>query len=119
MLRRELRLLGLRGYRKHVSLPGKPDLLFPRVGLVVFVDGCFWHGCPRHFKAPKSNAKYWTEKISYNKARDRRNDRRLRRLGYSVVHVWQHRIISDPARAAKAIASALDRRAFTSCQGEC
>lgn len=92
----ELRLIqvfrtsGITGWRRGSKLPGKPDFVFPKLKTAVFVDGCFWHGCPRHFIKPKGNAKFWRDKISTNRARDRKVNRTLRRLGWKVVRVWQH-----------------------------
>lgn len=68
----------------------RPDFVFQKLRIAVFVDGCFWHGCPRHFIKPKGNAKFWRDKIAANRARDRKVNRTLRRLGWKVVRVWQH-----------------------------
>jgi len=72
------------------SLPGSPDLVIPELGLVIFVNGCFWHGCPRCYTAPKHNRAWWNKKISANRKRDRRVTRKLRNQGYSVIHLWEH-----------------------------
>jgi len=85
--------LARRGYRveRNVSdLPGRPDIVLPRRGIVIFVHGCFWHGCPRHGTIPKNNREFWSEKIEANRARDRRKSARLRRLGRRVLTVWEH-----------------------------
>jgi DNA mismatch endonuclease (patch repair protein) len=76
------------------GLPGSPDLFFPRSKLMVFLDGCFWHGCPRCFRAPSSRTEYWRPKIARNQSRDRRVSRLLRRQGYDVLRVWEHEIKS-------------------------
>ena len=87
----ELKLLALfrqhkvTGWRRHQPLPGKPDFAFPRVKLAVFVDGCFWHGCPRCYIKPRQNAKFWRDKIGGNIRRDRKVSRQLRAEGWSVV----------------------------------
>src|SRR5208283_4068951 len=77
-------------YRLHVgNLPGKPDLVFPRLGKIVFVHGCFWHqhaGCGRQ---PKSRQEFWTEKLSQNRERDLRNQQKLRCLGWKILIVWE------------------------------
>ena len=84
--------LGFR-YRKHVSdLPGRPDVAFPKYKLAIFIDGCFWHGCPSCFVTPKSNRKFWKEKIERNKARDKKVCRQLRYRGWSVVRIKEHRM---------------------------
>jgi DNA mismatch endonuclease (patch repair protein) len=75
------------GWRRHVSLPGRPDFTFRAAKVAVFVDGDFWHG--RLARRPKSNASYWTAKIEGNCRRDRRNNRLLRKLGWSVLRVWE------------------------------
>jgi DNA mismatch endonuclease (patch repair protein) len=75
------------GWRRHVNLPGRPDFVFPRAKIAVFVDGCFWHGCPRCFRAPAANSEFWSAKIEANKRRDRRVARGLRARGWSVVRI--------------------------------
>lgn len=85
-----LHRLQLRRRSQASNLPGSPDFVLRDHPVAIFVDGCFWHGCPRCYVAPKRNATWWAEKIARNVARDRRNDRRLRSLGYSVVHLWEH-----------------------------
>jgi DNA mismatch endonuclease (patch repair protein) len=81
-------------FRLHVSsLPGKPDLVFPSCGKIIFVNGCFWHAhddirCPIA-RTPRSNKKYWSAKLETNVARDKRNVRRLRALGWRVLTVWE------------------------------
>ena len=72
------------------SLPGSPDLVVSERKLAIFVNGCFWHGCPRCYTAPKHNRAWWNRKISNNRRRDRRVTRQLRDLGYSVIHLWEH-----------------------------
>ncbi|MBZ9797767.1 very short patch repair endonuclease [Mesorhizobium sp. ES1-4] len=69
------------------------DIVFPRARVAVFLDGCFWHGCPLHGTWPKNNAEWWREKIEANIARDRDTDRRLQELGWTVVRVWEHETI--------------------------
>jgi DNA mismatch endonuclease (patch repair protein) len=70
----------------------KPDFVFPKLKLAVFVDGCFWHGCPRHFIQPRGNAAFWRKKIAANQARDRLVNRMLRRMGWKVLRVWEHEL---------------------------
>jgi DNA mismatch endonuclease (patch repair protein) len=70
----------------------RPDFVFQKLKAAVFVDGCFWHGCPRHFIQPKGNAKFWRDKISTNRARDRMVNRTLRSMGWKVVRVWEHEL---------------------------
>jgi DNA mismatch endonuclease (patch repair protein) len=99
-LRSELHRLGLRFRVQDRSLPGRPDVVLTRARIAVFVDGCFWHKCPSHGTAPKNNAKWWLAKLDENVARDRRNDRKLRAMGWIPFHVWEH---EDPATSATAI----------------
>lgn len=104
-LRRALWRIGARGYRlENRILPGRPDLVFARPRVAVFVDGCFWHGCPSHCRLPASNAEYWTRKIARNVARDSSTTARLANLGWSVLRVWEH---DDPAVAAAKVATAV------------
>ncbi len=99
-LRRELYKLGLR-YRVHVKkLPGTPDIVFQKAKMVIFVDGCFWHSCPKHGKTPKSNHKWWKKKFEENMKRDQRNDFKLESMGWLPVHIWEH---EDPIDSAHTI----------------
>ena len=68
----------------------RPDFVFPKLRLAVFVDGCFWHGCPRHGSQPKGNGAFWRKKLAANVARDRRVNRALRRSGWKVLRIWEH-----------------------------
>ena len=92
-LRKELHAKGLR-YRVHVPLLTNPrrvaDIVFSSAKVAVFVDGCFWHGCPEHASWPKSNAQFGREKIEANRARDADTDQRLQASGWQVVRVWAH-----------------------------
>ena len=88
--RRVLRLEKLKFKGNVKTLPGTPDLVIPELDLAIFVNGCFWHGCPRCCTAPKYNRAWWNKKISNNRRRDRRVTRKLRNQGYSVIHLWEH-----------------------------
>jgi DNA mismatch endonuclease (patch repair protein) len=109
-LRRELHR---RGYRFRVdrapvsSLRCRADLIFSRDRLAVFVDGCFWHGCPEHLSWPKANRDWWRTKISATIARDRRNDAVLRAAGWAVIRIWEHDSVQ---LAADLVVSALEDR---------
>jgi DNA mismatch endonuclease, patch repair protein len=101
-LRSLLHRRGLR-FRVHALLPGlrrRSDIVFTRARVAVFVDGCFWHGCPEHGSWPKQNANWWREKIEANQRRDRDTDARLNAAGWTVVRVWEH---DDPTQAAERI----------------
>jgi DNA mismatch endonuclease (patch repair protein) len=87
-----LRENGLRGYRKHWPIDGKPDFAWPRLRIALFVDGCFWHGCPRCKRIPTSNRTFWAARIGGNRRRDRRVSRSLKRAGWLVLRVWECRL---------------------------
>ncbi|MFA5191443.1 MAG: very short patch repair endonuclease [Verrucomicrobiia bacterium] len=80
------------GWRRSRPVFGKPDFVFPKLKLAVFVDGCFWHSCPKHRTKPANNAAFWRKKLAANKARDRQVTRTLRRMGWRVVRVWEHEL---------------------------
>lgn len=94
----ELRLIGIfkihgiTGWRRKAPVFGKPDFVFPQSKLAVFVDGCFWHGCPIHATQPKTNAEFWQTKIARNQARDHLVTRTLRRAGWRVLRIWEHEL---------------------------
>ena len=85
-----LRAAGITGWRRHQPLPGRPDFIFRPARLAVFVDGCFWHGCPKCYRRPASNRKYWDAKVARNKCRDRLVNQTLRRSGWRVLRIWEH-----------------------------
>jgi DNA mismatch endonuclease (patch repair protein) len=80
------------GWRRNQKVFGKPDFIFPKHKLAVFVDGCFWHGCPKHGTQPKGNAAFWRKKISRNQIRDRLVTRTLRKAGWRVIRIWEHEL---------------------------
>lgn len=86
---RTLRASGLRGWRRHQELPGTPDFVWRSERVALFTDGCFWHGCPRCYKAPRHNRSFWAQKVSGNRDRDERVNRALTRLGWRVLRVWE------------------------------
>jgi DNA mismatch endonuclease (patch repair protein) len=98
---------GLRGWRRHADLPGKPDFIFADKKVAVFFDGCFWHGCPKCKLHPKSNEEYWSAKISGNRRRDRKVATQLRKKGWSVIRFWEHSL-KDPEGVAKRVQRALE-----------
>jgi DNA mismatch endonuclease, patch repair protein len=92
----QLRRHRLSGWRRHRhDLPGRPDFTWARERVAVFVDGCFWHGCPRCYRAPARNSAFWAEKVMANRRRDRRVRARLRSLGWRVLRVWECQVQSD------------------------
>lgn len=96
LIRRELHARGLR-FRLNSRLPGRPDILFTRARLAIFVDGCFWHRCPDHGTTPKNNRDWWVEKLEQNVRRDRRKDEELEGMGWSTLHVWEHESVAAAA----------------------
>jgi len=107
MLRSALWRMGLR-FRKNVrSLPGKPDIVFPRAHVVVFCDGDFWHGRNWQSRRKKlqqgANASYWVAKIASNIKRDRKNNRLLEKSGWHVIRVWETDILKDPIPVARLV----------------
>jgi DNA mismatch endonuclease (patch repair protein) len=92
---------GIKGWRRHLPLPGRPDFAFRQKRLAIFVDGCFWHGCPKHLRCPKGNRKYWRQKIERNRQRDLFVTRRLRRAGWRVLRVWEHDLKNESRLMAR------------------
>lgn len=106
-VRKKLHAQGLRYFVDRAVLPGsrrRADIVFPRKRVAVFVDGCFWHGCPRHATIPQNNRDWWMEKIAANQRRDRDTDSRLVDAGWTVIRIWEH---EDPADAATRVARAV------------
>lgn len=96
------------GWRRHQPRPGRPDFAWPSAKLCVFVDGCFWHGhdCGKNV-TPKTNAKAWREKITRNRARDRKISRLFRQRGWKVVRIWECRLAKSPDHSLDRIRRAL------------
>lgn len=97
-LRKALHRSGLRFWKHRRPIRGlrcEADLVFPRLRLAVFVDGCFWHGCAQHKSMPVANAEWWEAKLSGNISRDRTNDELLRRAGWVVVRLWEHQSMAE------------------------
>ena len=107
-----LRLNRINGWRRRQPLFGKPDFTFSRRKLAVFVDGCFWHGCPVHGTKPKQNAEFWRAKISRNQARDRLVTRTLRARGWRVLRIWEHELRrKNERRLVRRLLGAMSRTA--------
>ena len=103
MLRRALFQKGLR-YKVKSLLAGKPDIVFSTARVAIFVDGCFWHGCPDHSRSPKTNAEYWGPKIEKNILKDATATLSLVRDGWLVIRLWEHQIKDDVEGCAIKIA---------------
>lgn len=86
------RKYGVTGWRRNQPLFGKPDFTFHTQRTVVFVDGCFWHGCPKHARMPSSNCAFWIKKLSANKKRDLLVKKTLQSQGWNVIRIWEHEL---------------------------
>lgn len=102
-----LRRVGLSGWRRHQPLPGKPDFCWRRERVVLFVDGCFWHGHDCRNLRPRTNDLAWSEKIRKNRERDQAHDGSLAAMGWSVVRVWECELQKHPEDCLARIANAL------------
>jgi DNA mismatch endonuclease (patch repair protein) len=104
------RLVHAQGLRYRVSIrplagfPRTADLVFTRARVAVFVDGCFWHGCPEHYRASRTNTEFWALKISRNQARDKETNETLLAAGWVVLRFWSH---ESPARIARSVEQAV------------
>lgn len=114
-----LRQQGIKGWRRHLKLPleaqrtghsegrssrqrsVKPDFVFRAERVAIFIDGCFWHSCPRHATQPKNNETFWAVKLAANRARDRYVTSALRRRGWYVVRIWEHQVKDDVNAASR------------------
>jgi DNA mismatch endonuclease (patch repair protein) len=114
-LRSELHRRGLRFRVDHPLRTGgrtvRPDIVFSRARVAVYVDGCFWHGCPLHATSPKANAAYWTPKLKENVERDRRTTNALEADGWTVLRIWEH---VSPSDAAGTVAEIVRQRSTPS-----
>lgn len=90
-----LRRYHVTGWRRGQSVFGKPDFVFYDKRVAIFVDGCFWHCCPKHCKIPRNNQAFWEKKFASNMARDLLVNRTLRKLGWRVIRIWEHDLIRD------------------------
>jgi DNA mismatch endonuclease (patch repair protein) len=92
-LRSALMRSGLSGWRMHAKdVLGCPDFVFDKKRLVVFVDGCFWHGCPKCYRAPQASKKYWADKVKRTMRRDKSYRAKLKRDGWRILRVWEHEL---------------------------
>jgi|SRR5882672_1049521 len=105
-LRKALWRLGLR-YRVKSALPGRPDLVFSNYRAVIFIDGCFWHMCPKHFSMPANNNSFWRSKLKRNVARDREVDVALKEAGWNVIRFWEHDVANQLSRCVTRVKKVL------------
>ncbi|WP_141314552.1 very short patch repair endonuclease [Streptomyces spinoverrucosus] len=117
-VRRLLFASGLR-YRVNVPVPGMPrrtiDIVFRKAKIAVFMDGCFWHGCPEHATQPRTNAEWWRVKLDRNMARDVETTEHLRAAGWEVLRFWEH---EAPGDVALRVAAAVERRTAERTRGK-
>lgn len=108
--------MGLSGWKKNVGdIAGKPDVAFPQERVLIFVDGCFWHGCPHcNRKLPKTNREYWNRKIERNVERDKQNTQVLAADGWHVIRIWEHEMQDAAMRCG--VRSKI-REALDKCEG--
>ncbi len=110
-LRKALWRAGVRGWRVNLkTLDGKPDIVFGRAKVAVFVDGCFWHGCPDCYRAPKGNAEYWQAKVARNRLRDALVTARLRANRWRVLRFWEHELRLDLVGCVEKVRTAISDR---------
>jgi DNA mismatch endonuclease (patch repair protein) len=107
---RLLRKNRITGWRRHLHLPGKPDFSFLREKVAVFLDGCFWHACPRCYRRPATNTRFWDRKRADNLARDRRVGRELQAIGFCVIRIYEHEL-KVPARVIRRVLKRLSVKA--------
>jgi DNA mismatch endonuclease (patch repair protein) len=96
------------GWRRNQPVFGRPDFVFPKLKLAVFVDGCFWHACPKHMTKPKNNREFWQKKLAGNKTRDQLVSQTLRRAGWRVLRIWEHELAKkNLVRLARRLSAAI------------
>jgi len=102
------------GWRRNQKSFGKPDFVFPKLKLTVFVDGCFWHGCPRCYTRPKSNQNFWDDKVVRNRQRDKQVSGILRKAGWRVIRIWEHSLAKRGNACVRKIQAAIAQRTIHS-----
>ena len=95
IIRKLIYASGIRGYRLNYRLLGKPDMVFPKRRIAVFIDGCFWHKCPKCFIKPGTNKKFWKKKIESNVERDKMVNSQLRKKRWKVFRIWEHEVKNE------------------------
>jgi DNA mismatch endonuclease (patch repair protein) len=95
---RVFRINRITGWRRHQIVYGSPDFVFPQLRIAVFVDGCFWHGCPKHSTSPANNKDFWKAKLNSNKERDKIVTKILCKDGWKVIRIWEHELSTNNSR---------------------
>jgi len=108
-LRALMRANRIVGWRRRFRLVGSPDFTFPKQRVVVFVDGCFWHGCPLHGHVPRTNELFWMRKLLANRKRDGRVNRLLRNDGWYVIRLWEHDLVASASHVVARLRRGLRR----------
>jgi DNA mismatch endonuclease (patch repair protein) len=108
-LRKMLFAKGIRGYRIHYNLPGKPDIVFIKKKIAIFIDGCFWHKCPVCFQEPATRKEFWMKKIQSNVKRDEKVNELLKNDGWNVIRFWEHDVRKKPDEIVKKISEILEK----------
>lgn len=107
MFRKLLFSHGIRGYRIHYDLSGKPDVVFIKKKIAIFIDGCFWHKCPECFQEPETRKEFWMKKIHSNVDRDMKVNEQLRKDGWTIIRFWEHEVRKSPDSVIEKIISFL------------
>jgi DNA mismatch endonuclease (patch repair protein) len=102
-IRKMLFARGIRGYRIQFNIPGKPDLVFTKKKIAIFIDGCFWHKCPVCFQEPETRKEFWMKKIGSNVERDKKVNQQLQDEGWRVIRIWEHEIRKEPDKVVQRI----------------
>lgn len=106
-LRKNIWAQGLRYRKNSGSFFGKPDIVFKKYKTAIFIDSCFWHGCKKHCRLPKTNKKFWKQKIDKNKKRDKDVNKHYKKSGWKIIRVWEHSIRKDITNVANKIKTGL------------
>ena len=108
-LRKMLYAQGIRGYRIYCNLPGKPDIVFLKKKIAIFIDGCFWHKCPVCFQEPDTRKEFWMKKIQSNIERDKKVNELLQNDGWKVIRLWEHDVRKKPVEIVIKISEILEK----------
>ncbi len=109
-LRKLLWSHGIRGYRIHYNLLGKPDIVFIKKKIVIFIDGCFWHKCPVCFQEPETRKEFWMKKIRSNVEHDSKVNEQLLNEGWTIIRFWEHDVRKNPEQVIGKISSLLQKK---------
>jgi DNA mismatch endonuclease, patch repair protein len=108
-LRKLLFANGIRGYRIYYEIPGKPDIVFVKKKIAIFIDGCYWHKCPVCFQEPETRKEFWMKKIHSNVERDKKINDKLQKEGWNVIRIWEHEIRKKPEKIVSEIQELINK----------